>query len=227
MPSLLIALGVVALYFLTPKSARTGGFAVLQTPANTPIGINTGLIVPSAQAGGSPGPVAGVVNAPGTGQSGVPQASPQAQSVVPKASPAPSEFYSYPGVFAPTFVPTRVPKSSGGSANCGGCSGGCGGTPKSKAASDCATSVARATNSGCLAPTTRSLFTSQNEPFFNNWFANVASDPDANAFTAYRAANQSQQDMSPLSEQDNAPSIGFVSPVIGLNKHRPTAGRVA
>lgn len=232
MPPLLIALATVALYFLLPKQQRTGGMTVVQTPNNTPIGINSGFVVPAAQSNGTPGPVAGVVNAPGVSQSGVPQSSPQAQKVVPAATVPqnqPSEFYSYPAVFSPTFTPTKVSDimtSQFGSTGCGGCSGGCGGTPLSKPASDCATSMSRATNSGCLAPITKSLYTRQNAPFFDRWFANVASDPDANPFTVYRAFNQAQQYDSPLEEGNNVPPVGFVSPVIGLNAHTPRPDRV-
>jgi hypothetical protein len=222
MPPLLIALATVALYFLIPRSQRGGGMTVIQTPTNTPTGITTGFVQPTGQAGGSPVPSTGIANAPGTGQSGVPQSSPQAQRYVPSAQTSPQEFYSYPNVFGPQYVPTRV---TGSPASSGGC--GCGGhasTPKPQ--SDCSISVSRATNSGCLAPTTRSLFTPATQPIFDSWLANVASEPDSTAFTAWRASQQAQQDQSPLNENDNAPAVGFISPHIGI-RPQPRVGRVA
>lgn len=226
MPPFLIAMMVAGLYFLIPKNQRSG-VAVLQTPNNTPIGVNTGFVVPPGQVGGSPSPTTGVTNAPGTRQSGVPQSSPQTQAFVPPASQPASEFYNYPNVLQPRFTPTQVPNktSSGCSGSCGGCSsGGCGGKKKGSP-TDCSISAARASNSGCLTPSTRSLFTPTNQPLFDSWFANVASDNDANAFTAYRANQQAVQDANPQGD-DVTPSVGFTSTVIGIPTYKRTRSRV-
>ena len=223
MPPLLIALAVGALYFLIPRNQRAG-VAVVQTPSNTPIGITSGFIVPPGQVGGSPSPITGTTNAPGTRQSGVPQSSSQAQAYTPPASQPASEFYNYTNVLQGRFTPTKVPNSSGG---CSGCSGGCGARkPASQGnASDCQTSARRASNSGCLTPTTRSLFTPTNQPLFDSWFANVGSIPEANAFTAYQANQQSVQDSNPQTD-DVTPSVGFTSTVIGIPAYKRNRSRV-
>lgn len=231
MPPLLIALGVVAAYFLIPKSQRTTGApAIVVTPGDTPIGITTGFAgaaQPVAQA-----PVAAPIggsqsNAPATASSGVPNTSIQTSSAAPVAS-QPSyfnpqqEFYAnLNSTLRPIFTPTRVPQRPAPAVSGGcGCGGGNGG-----GASDCSSAKARYSNSGCLAPTPNSIITPSTVPFLDRWMANLQSSPETSAFGAYQDVVNTIQNQTPQGS-DVAPPVGNIGTHIGLSYLRPVRSSV-
>lgn len=214
MPPILIALGIVAAYFLIPKQQRSGGTVIVQTPTNTPVGAPSGGIVQPTGGLGVPNPATGKQsNAPNTAQSGVLATSPQAQRVVPVQQSVGPQFYSYGHVLAPGYIPTATPYSSGGAGGCG-CGGGCG--SKKNGSSDCSISKSRNTNSGCMAPTTKSLIEGSSQSALGQWLANLASSPDANFMTVFHDMVATQQNNAPPGF-DVTPAAGQISPRIGLS----------
>lgn len=229
MPPILIALGVVAAYFLIPKSQRTGSNTIVTT-GSQPVGINA-FPAPAISRGGRVKPATGATaNIPNPSGSGVPTSAPQVQQVAastPPAQPA-SPFYGYPKVLAPNYVPTAVPQSTPASSGCGGKCGGCASKgscsgASSAGASDCSITTRRAAGGGCLAPTANSLINKKTIPALNNWMANLASYPMDAMQTTMQDLMYTVQNNNP-STDDVTPPIGSTSTHVGLSNRNYNRG---